>query len=219
MQQSNVQTFRARTSATRGIATRPATDSELIAAAINGNEFAMRQLCERHARTVARLASYFFAAPSDIVSIVQETFGELARSLDRFGSEGPRGFAKWVAHLTVGTCYIELRRRSRIKGRAAAKLNAQELQAWNAFWHQPCSMTQLDGSNAPIRISREVAHIVLAQLDPLDRVVMTLLTVEAWSLDELAELTGWSTAKVSSHVQQSLALLCSEPLCLPACPE
>jgi RNA polymerase sigma factor (sigma-70 family) len=219
MQQSNIQTDRVRSSATRGLATRPVTDNELIAAAINGNEFAFRQLCERHACMVARLASYFFVSQSDIIAIVQAAFGELARSLDRFGSEGPRDFAKWLAHLTISTCYIEMRRRSRVKGESVAKLDALAHREWNAFCHQHCSTTQLDNPNAPTRISREVAHKVLSQLDALDRVVMTLLTVEAWSLDELAKLTGWSSAKVSLHVQQSFAHLRSEQFRLSLCTE
>jgi RNA polymerase sigma-70 factor, ECF subfamily len=178
------------------------TDAELVTATRAGDETAFRELFERYRRLVARLASRYFAQREQIEEIVQVTFTEVWRSLDSYETRGERSFPAWLSRITINSCYDELRRIGRRKEDFFSQLSDEELGQLKEFWQ-----TRGTGSDAErATISRDLAHKLLARLDPTDQLVLTLLKVEEWSIAEIAELTGWTTAKVKMRVHRARAI-------------
>lgn len=178
------------------------TDAELIAAIRLGDDSAFRELFERHRRLVARLASRFFAQREQIEEIVQVTFTEVWRSLDGYETRGDRSFPAWLSRVTINSCYDELRRINRRKEDFFSQLSDEELNDLKVFWQHRYSHSD----NERATISRDLAHKLLARLDPEDQLVLTLLKVEEWSVAEIAEFTGWTTAKVKMRVHRARAI-------------
>ena len=56
-------------------------------------------------------------------------------------------------------------------------------------------------------VSRDLAIKLLARLSPEDRLVLTLLDVEGFSVAEIAEVTNWSISKVKVRTHRARANL------------
>lgn len=178
------------------------TDAQLIAAIRAGDETAFRELFERYRRLVARLASRYFVQREQIEEIVQVTFTEVWRSLESYETRGERSFPAWLSRIAINSCYDELRRIGRRKEDFFSQLSDEELGQLKAYWH-----TEGGGQNAErAAISRDLAHKLLARLEPEDQLILTLLKVEEWSVAEIATLTGWSSAKVKMRVYRARAI-------------
>lgn len=202
MYQSTAQTNHAYPTTALFPRTHKQTDAELVAAIRQGDESAFHELFERYRRLVARLASRFFAQREQIEEIVQVTFTEVWRSLDSYETRGERSFPAWLSRIAINSCYDELRRIGRRKEDFFSQLSEAELNELKEFWHAHCT----DHNAERAVISRDLAHKLLARLDPQDQLVLTLLKVEEWSVAEIAELTGWSTAKVKMRVHRARAI-------------
>ena len=178
------------------------TDAELVSATRAGDETAFRELFERYRRLVARLASRYFAHREQIEEIVQVTFTEIWRSLDSYETRGERSFPAWLSRITINSCYDELRRIGRRKEDFFSQLSDEELGELKEFWQGSCVSNHAERA----AISRDLAHKLLARLDPEDQLVLTLLKIEEWSVAEIAEFTGWTTAKVKMRVHRARAI-------------
>lgn len=178
------------------------SDAALVNAVRLGDETAFRELFERYRRLVARLASRFFAQREQIEEIVQVAFTEVWCSLDSYESRGERSFPAWLSRVAINSCYDELRRIGRRKEDFFSQLGADELHALQELW----PANQADSNAERAAISRDLAHKLLARLDPQDQLVLTLLKVEEWSVAEIAEFTGWSSAKVKMRVHRARAI-------------
>ena len=202
MYQANLQTQHTYANRLPAPRTNPLTDAELVTALRQGDEAAFRELFERYRRLVARLASRFFVQREQVEEIVQITFTEVWRSLDGYEPRGERAFPAWLSRITINTCYDELRRQGRRKEDVFSQLSDEELNALKELrWADSADV------NAERKvISRDLAHKLLARLEPEDRLVLTLLKVEEWSVAEIADLTGWSTAKVKMRVHRARAV-------------
>jgi RNA polymerase sigma-70 factor (ECF subfamily) len=183
-------------------APRQPTDAELINAVRLGDDAAFRELFERYRRLVARLASRFFAQREQIEEIIQVTFTEVWCSLGSYETRGEHSFPAWLSRVAINSCYDELRRIGRRKEDFFSQLGETELGELHEFWHAHCTNPNAERA----LISRDLALKLLARLDPQDQLVLTLLKVEDWSVAEIAELTGWTTAKVKMRVHRSRAI-------------
>jgi RNA polymerase sigma-70 factor (ECF subfamily) len=175
-------------------------DDQLAAAAINGDEAAFSLLFHRHRRMVVRLAYRFFHRKEEVEEIVQESFAGAFFSLASYQGGHEKAFAAWLSRITVLTCYDELRSRSRRRENALSDLNEAESAQIAAA---------LDGSHSVEgrAISKDLATKLLARLGPEDRLVLTLLNVEEFSIAEIASVTGWSSSKVKMRAHRARTAL------------
>lgn len=106
----------------------------------------------------------------------------------------------WLARITVRTCYDELRRIQRRSESNIGDLTEDEA----AYLHEKLRDTSNRGNVEGAAISRDLANKLLSRLRPEDRMVLTLLKLEELSVPEIAEIMGWSSAKVKmrSHRAQ-----------------
>lgn len=179
------------------------TDDELVAAARAGDEIAFSQLFKRHSSLVSRLSYRFFSRREQVEDIIQDSFVKAYFALNNYQGGHEKSFVSWLARITVHTCYDELRRTQK-RGESRLGDLSEEEEAYLTDRLRDLSA----GSNVEgAIISRDLAKKLLSRLKPEDRLVLTLLKQEELSIAEIAEITGWTSAKVkmrSHRAQQGL---------------
>jgi RNA polymerase sigma-70 factor, ECF subfamily len=180
-----------------------ATDDELVAAVRGGDEAAFTQLFERHRHLVSRLGYRFFPRREQVEEIIQEAFVKAYFALNGYQGGYEKSFVSWLARITVHTCYDELRRAKKRNESRLGDLTEEEAEFLTDRLRDLSAGSNVEGS----AISRDLANKLLARLKPEDRLVLTLLKQEELSIAEIAEVTGWTSAKVkmrSHRAQQGL---------------
>ena len=181
-------------------ATEP-TDDALVLASTEGDEAAFEALFNRHRRQVARIAGRFFAQREQIEEIIQDTFTKLYFALDTYHGTHDASFKAWLAQITVNTCYDQLRRIRRRSEQALGEFTDNETEDFSA---------QLRAARSDIEgalVSRDLALKLLTRLSAEDRLVLTLLDVEGFSVAEISEMTNWSISKVKVRAHRARAHL------------
>jgi RNA polymerase sigma-70 factor (ECF subfamily) len=169
------------------------SDEQLVGAALGGDQAAFGELAARHKGRVFGLVSRFAINHADLEDICQDVFIQAYFRLRQFRRESP--FQHWILRIATFKCYDYLRRHKR--DRAGT------------------SMDQLLESGFELEAARPAAphpdldrlHAALAQLNPKERLVITLLELEDRSLREVAELTGWSVGNVKVRAFRARASL------------
>ena len=179
------------------------TDDALVAAAAAGDEDAFAKLFERHRRQVARIAGRFFSQVEQIEDIIQDSFTKAFFALGTYHGTHAASFKAWLTQIAVNSCYDQLRRTRRRPPEAFIDINDNESQAL-AIQLRAAS-TSADAERAAI--SRDLAAKLLARLSAEDRLVLTLLDVEGFSVAEIAEMTTWSVSKVKVRAHRARAHL------------
>jgi RNA polymerase sigma-70 factor (ECF subfamily) len=167
-------------------------DDALIERTLAGDETAFEQLVGRHSRRVFAIARHFFRHPETVEDIAQETFTKAFFSLASYRRGA--SFEQWLARIAVNNCYDELRRRKKRGEWRLADLTEDE-----GDWLEAClagASFELHLSQAERERASEVAEHLLGQLSADDRLILTLLHVEEYSVREIALALGWSEAKV-----------------------
>jgi RNA polymerase sigma-70 factor, ECF subfamily len=177
------------------------TDDALVAAAGAGSEVAFEQLFERHRRQVARIAGRFFPQRDQVEEIIHDTFTEAYFALNTYHGTHEGSFRAWLTQIAVNSCYDQLRRARRRPEQALSEINEGE-------GHEVRAELRAQRSNVESAlISRDLAVKLLARLSPDDRMVLTLLDVEGFSVAEIAKLTNWSVSKVKVRAHRARAHL------------
>jgi RNA polymerase sigma-70 factor (ECF subfamily) len=177
------------------------TDDALVAASGAGQEAAFEQLFERHRRQVARIAGRFFSQREQIEEIIQDSFTKAYFALNTYHGTHEASFRAWLTQIAVNTCYDQLRRLRR-----RPEHNVEDFDDHEA--HEFAG--QLRGAASDVEsalVSRDLAVKLLARLSADDRLVLTLLDVEGFSVAEIAEMTNWSVSKVKVRAHRARAHL------------
>lgn len=170
----------------------PATDGTLIEQALNGDSGAFEELVLRHKRRVFAIARHFFRQAETVEDIAQETFTKAYFALASY--QRGASFEHWLARIAVNNCYDELRRRKARGEFTVSDLNEEEAN-WLEIKLARHSMT-LHSNLSDRSTASEIAEKILAVLSPDDRLILTLLHAEEYSVSEIAQLLNWSEARV-----------------------
>jgi RNA polymerase sigma-70 factor (ECF subfamily) len=177
------------------------TDDALVAAAGAGDEAAFEQLFERHRRQVARIAGRFFPQREQIEEIIQDSFTKAYFALSTYHGTHEASFRAWLTQIAVNTCYDHLRRARRRPEHTVEEFNDHEA-------HEFTGQLRAAGSDVEgALVSRDLAVKLLARLSAEDRLVLTLLDVEGFSVAEIAEMTQWTVSKVKVRAHRARAHL------------
>ena len=178
------------------------TDDALVAAIAAGDETAFEQLFERHRRHIARVAGRFFAQREQMEEIIQDSFTKAYFALGTYHGTHAASFKAWLTQIAVNSCYDRLRRARR---RPEQSLDTSD----NEGQQFATQLRALDAASDVERnaVSRDLAIKLLARLSPDDRVVLTLLDVEGFSVAEIAQMTNWSVSKVKVRAHRARAHL------------
>ena len=185
------------------LASHDVTDDTLVAAALAGDEDAFGKLFERHRRLVARIAGRFFSQVDQIEEIIQDSFTKAYFALGTYHGTHAASFKAWLGQITVNSCYDQLRRTQRRPPHSFIDITDSENQELG-------TQLRAAGASADIEratISRDLAGKLLSRLSAEDRLVLTLLNVEGFSVAEIGEMTGWSISKVKVRAHRARAHL------------
>jgi RNA polymerase sigma-70 factor (ECF subfamily) len=185
------------------LASHDVTDDTLVAATLAGDEDAFGKLFERHRRLVARIAGRFFSQVEQIEEIIQDSFTKAYFALSTYHGTHAASFKAWLGQITVNSCYDQLRRTQRRPPQSFIDITDSEN-------HELGTQLRAAGASADVEraaISRDLAAKLLSRLSPEDRLVLTLLDVEGFSVAEIAEMTGWSISKVKVRAHRARAHL------------
>ena len=177
------------------------TDDVLVAAAATGDEGAFEQLFERHRRQVARVAGRFFAQREQIEEIIQDSFTKAYFALGSYHGTHAASFKAWLAQIAINCCYDQLRRVRRRPEQGFGDIEESEAQEFAAQMRSPPRDVETE------LVSRDLAVKLLSRLSADDRLVLTLLDMEGFSVAEIAEVTKWSISKVKVRAHRARANL------------
>ncbi|MEM9355724.1 MAG: RNA polymerase sigma factor [Pseudomonadota bacterium] len=162
-------------------------ESNLIAAARNGDEDASRQIIERFQPMLSTQMSRFSRDRNVVEDLVHDVFVEALLSLASFKGKSP--FEHWLRKIAVRVGYRHWKRLSREKER----LEIIRTEA-------ACTTSEPEQQSAAVE-ARDQLDVMLAKLSPRDRLVLTLLYWDGCSVAETAKRIGWtqSLVKVQAH--------------------
>lgn len=157
-----------------------ATDAYLVDATLAGDDGAYAGLVSRHKRRVFGLAARFARDGDELEDLCQETFVRAYEHLKDYRREAP--FEHWLVRIAVRVCHDQLRKRQR--ERRVPLEDAGDLR---------------DLAGDTRRSTEEMRRTLfraMERLKPDERLIITLLELEEYTVRETAELTGWSESNV-----------------------
>jgi RNA polymerase sigma-70 factor (ECF subfamily) len=170
------------------------SDEQLVSAALAGDPSAFGELAARHKTRVFGLVSRFANNGADLEDICQDVFIQAYFNLRQFRRESP--FEHWVLRIATYKCYDYLRRRKRDRTGGTSVDALLESGYEPAAPQPPAPHPDLDR-----------LYEAIDKLTPKERLVITLLELEDRSLQEVAQLTGWSVGNVKVRAFRARASL------------
>ncbi|MEM7697976.1 MAG: RNA polymerase sigma factor [Verrucomicrobiota bacterium] len=153
-----------------------------------GDEDAFVTLAEHYHGRLWATASRYARSRPELEDLVQDLTIKIWRGLGSYRSDAP--FEHWLMRVAVRGCYDFLRKHRRRRETEVAE-----------HPDRPDPADPTDSRFAERRDAWELCEQLLAELDPKDRVLITLLDLEERGVRETAKLTGWSESnvKVRAH--------------------
>ena len=172
-----------------------ADDREIIHRVLQGEIDRFAELIARHQRHVAKIVSRH--VPYDRVpEVAHDVFVRAYGSLASFSGRVP--FEHWLSGIAVRTSYEFWRANRR------EELPVSALSAEHERWIEHVLAAESDGQFREQARRREAIELLdwgLGQLSAENRLALTLVHLEGYSVREAAGLLGWSVAnvKVRAH--------------------
>jgi len=157
-------------------------DERIIEDVLAGKDGAFVQLVSRYKRKVFAMAARFARDRDDLDDICQDIFIKIYENLGKFRSDAP--FEHWLSRIAIRTCYDALRKRRKERGHVPLDIVHYQIAA---------------ESGEELLVAEEARTLLekgMSQLNPAERLVITLLELEEKSVREIAGLTGWSETNV-----------------------
>ena len=121
--------------------------------------------------------------------LCQMIFIKLFQNLNQYS--GKVAIEHWVSRIAVNTCLNQLQ----------SEKSRPEL-SWADMTEEQASLVQYvadnvsSGADLDSVVSNEVVEKLLGALNPQDRLVINLIHLEGYSIQEVKQMTGWNTALV-----------------------
>lgn len=137
------------------------------------------------------MAHRFFRQRSLVEEAAQEVF---LKAFTQLGSyEGRGSMEGWLTRIATNTCLNILRAAKRRPELTAADLTEEQ----NHWLEQELSSASGAVQSAEDKlVATDLAERLLETLSPEDRLALTMIDGEDASVNEVAEMTGWSESKV-----------------------
>jgi len=184
-----------------------ATDSErdwteCVAAVRRRDAAAAHALVEGLHPLVARIVAAHLPRRESADDLVQEVFLKLFTRLAQYRPRPGTPFEHWVSRVTVHTCLDRLRAERR-----RPELRWGDLTEATSDWlRYMAGASDIPPHTAPAA-ARETVTLLLRQLCPADRLVLSLLDLDERSVREVSQITGWSKTGVKVRAFRARARL------------
>ncbi|EEF59892.1 RNA polymerase sigma factor [Pedosphaera parvula] len=153
------------------------------------DEEAARMLFQELYPLVIKLVRSHLPRRTGEEDLVQMVFMKIFTHLDQYAGKVP--FQHWVSRIAVNTC-IKVLRAEKVRPEVRwADLGEDEGHVLDLL-----ASTQEELNPDQSLASRELAEKLMALLNPEDRLVMNLLTMEGRSIEEVKQITGWNESVI-----------------------
>jgi len=169
-----------------------------IQATLQGDGASYERIVGRHQQAIAAYLWRFTRDRQQWEELVQDTFVQAYLSLGSYAGRAP--LEHWLKRIATRVGYRFWKQRDRRQREVSIVAETDHVS---------------DGTSDPTSAQEaaEVVHLLLAQLAPRDRLVMTLAYLEERSVAEISELTNWSTSMVkvqTFRARKRLAKICKQ---------
>ena len=176
-------------------------DLEIIRRVLHGEIDSFAELIARHQQHVAKITNRH--VPSDYVAeVTHDVFVRAYTNLSSFSGRTP--FEHWLSGIAVRTCYDFWRARRREEIPVSAL--AIEHQAWMDHVLAAESDDQFR-EQAERQEAAELLQWALSHLSAENRLVLTLVHLDGYSVREAADLLGWSVVNVKVRAYRARQML------------
>jgi RNA polymerase sigma-70 factor (ECF subfamily) len=151
-----------------------------------GDGEAYRRLIDEYSPHVARMMWRFTRETAEHEILIQDVFVEVWLALPRYKPLAP--FVHWLSRIATRTGYAYWKRQKKQGCEVTLSQEASQILA------DPASEEAFERLN--VEHSSQLAYELLAKLPPRDRLILTLRFVEEKSVEETAELCGWTQVMV-----------------------
>ena len=145
----------------------------------------------RYSPRVFHVAHRFFRDRGHAEEAAQETFLKAFAQLKSFAGRG--SMEGWLTRIATNTCLNMLRSAKRRPEVVASDLSDDETE-FLASVSSPMGGQTLNAEEQTVAV--DLAERLLETLSPEDRLALTMIDGEGASVNEVAEVTGWSESKV-----------------------
>jgi RNA polymerase sigma-70 factor (ECF subfamily) len=122
--------------------------------------------------------------------LAQEIFIKMFTKLEQYRGQVP--FEHWVSRIAVNHCLNALRAQHSRPEWRYADLTVEQAAALQASLASPSQ----DPQPAQAMAAKEIVDMLLDTLESTDRWLIRLLELEERSIDEVRQLTGWSSTRI-----------------------
>lgn len=168
-------------------------EGEIIRQIVEGRAELFEILIQRYQPKIFATARKHARRESEVEDIVQEIFIKTFQNLGKYRAEAP--FQHWLMRIAVRTCYDFLRRHQRNREANFSEITEEDADFLDRYVSDSLS------DDLHTDAVRTLIHDILERLPAPLRMVITLQSIEGKSVQEIADLTGWSIAnvKVRAH--------------------
>lgn len=149
---------------------------------LNGDRDAYKRVVERHQKHISSMMWKFSRDRTVHEELVQDVFVEVYMSLHTFKHKAP--FSHWLCRIATRVGYHYWRKIAR-----AGNINTISLEDWD-------QASSIATENIAPDEAGKLLHRMLGELPPRDRLVLTVRYLEQKSIEQTAELVGWSVSMV-----------------------
>jgi RNA polymerase sigma-70 factor (ECF subfamily) len=158
-----------------------------------GHEAAAEELIKHLFPVISKIVRTHLPRRDDEKDLVQEILMKTFAKLHQYKGDAP--ITHWVSRLALTTCLDRLRAQKIRPEVRRADLTPEESDAFDAAWLMGSSPAATEAIAA-----RDVVDKVLGTLSPEDRSLILMVDLEGRSMQEIAELTGWSISKIKMRL-------------------
>jgi len=173
-----------------------ASDAQLLAAHVAGDERAFSALMERHADRLWSVALRVMSKPEDAADALQDAMISAFRRAGDF--RGDAAVTTWLHRIVLNACFDRLRR---IAARPSEPL-PDDLERSTEFSSADDPETEAVRSGIADEVTR-----ALAQIGADQRAALVLVDLEGYSMDQAARILGCATGTVKSRCSRGRARL------------
>lgn len=176
-------------------------DDDLVQRVVAGETERFEDLMLHHRDHVKRIVGGHIP-PDRVAEVAHEVFVKAYIGLRTYRFQEP--FPHWLATIAVRTCYDFWRMQQ------AADLPVSALTTEHQRWIDQVMAAQSDEGFAEQGRRQEASEVLqwaLARLSPENRLVVTLVHLDGYSVREAAALLGWSVINVKVRAHRARQIL------------
>ncbi len=169
---------------------RQAEDSELVAAALNGDKLAFGEIINKYQKMVARTVKGMLGDSVYSEDIGQEVFIKLYYSLSEFRGEAK--LSTYIQKIAINLTLNEIKRRKRFFSMFSQRGN-------NDMYEFEVADHDFQGKNE----AAEIVNKALMKMDPKFRIIVTMRMLQGYSTKETAEILDLPLGTVLSRLSRA----------------